>query len=663
MSNEDHKRDEMIVNFQSCTGIEDIAEAVRLLEEASWNIEVALKRFLPEEEGHNFHSSITNCQNSKLRNGIPLPIIERFGEFPSTSDPAQRLHLIEVFIHYNGNEMVDFRVPDSTKLADLKEIVFSETGFSPSLQILSGWAAEPDNDSMTLADLGSPAKLHLFMIAKPEPSTAYNIVHIEDDDEEFIAQESMPTDTQTAEADITIYARRLKIFDEISNKSYLLILDLDTPVGTVKAYTTYITDIPLANQVWTGWPARPNIDDDTWIGILPLSLPWHHLKVRSSNETPNIAPSTCIDLTGDTDSSPEDFEDASESFNAEDEIYIDDTITPRTEPLIPDNVEDETAGSVHFIDGFTLRYGQTSPNFLPGSLEDAIKESCMKPAKERRMLAIYLHHDGSVLSNVFCTELLCSETVLQTFGNCFLLWGWDLTNEANKNMFLASAMKNLGATVAETVRNMNTEQLPALLIVTRSRSNTELFNVIYGNIGLNDFYATLIHAVDMYSELQENEIKEEEERAVRQQIKTEQDHAFQQSLLMDRAKDEAKKQKLMLESQEEMRKKQEKEAEERMRIEEKNAVLAILPPEPEEDATDVVKIKFRRPTGDTFARRFLSHDKLETVFNFLLVEGFRIKEYKVLTSWPRRDISSFTGSTTLKDLNLHSQETLIIEER
>lgn len=50
--------------------------------------------------------------------------------------------------------------------------------------------------------------------------------------------------------------------------------------------------------------------------------------------------------------------------------------------LVPDNVEDETAGCIHFHDEFTNRYGALHPDFFQGTLEDAIKEACQKPAKE-----------------------------------------------------------------------------------------------------------------------------------------------------------------------------------------------------------------------------------------------------------------------------------------
>lgn len=45
-------------------------------------------------------------------------------------------------------------------------------------------------------------------------------------------------------------------------------------------------------------------------------------------------------------------------------------------------VEDETAGCLHFSDEFTSRYGALHPEFFPGTLDDAIKEACMKSARE-----------------------------------------------------------------------------------------------------------------------------------------------------------------------------------------------------------------------------------------------------------------------------------------
>lgn len=49
---------------------------------------------------------------------------------------------------------------------------------------------------------------------------------------------------------------------------------------------------------------------------------------------------------------------------------------------VPDNVEDEIVGSISFSEQFTARYGPVHPAFYQGTLEDAIKEACAKPAKD-----------------------------------------------------------------------------------------------------------------------------------------------------------------------------------------------------------------------------------------------------------------------------------------
>jgi hypothetical protein len=45
-------------------------------------------------------------------------------------------------------------------------------------------------------------------------------------------------------------------------------------------------------------------------------------------------------------------------------------------------VEDEVAGCIHFSDQFTHRYGECHPEFFPGSLDEAVKEACLKSAKD-----------------------------------------------------------------------------------------------------------------------------------------------------------------------------------------------------------------------------------------------------------------------------------------
>ena len=50
--------------------------------------------------------------------------------------------------------------------------------------------------------------------------------------------------------------------------------------------------------------------------------------------------------------------------------------------VVPENVEDELIGTITFNERFTTRYGPIHPAFYQGTLDDALKEACNKPAKE-----------------------------------------------------------------------------------------------------------------------------------------------------------------------------------------------------------------------------------------------------------------------------------------
>jgi len=55
-----------------------------------------------------------------------------------------------------------------------------------------------------------------------------------------------------------------------------------------------------------------------------------------------------------------------------------------------------------------------------------------------------------------------------------------------------------------------------------------------GNVGANELLTSLMQSVDVFSEHQASNMRDEEERAAREMIKTEQDRAYQASLAVDR---------------------------------------------------------------------------------------------------------------------------------
>lgn len=317
-----------------------------------------------------------------------------------------------------------------------------------------------------------------------------------------------------------------------------------------------------------------------------------------------------------------------------------------------------------------FRYGEPCPHFYEGSLEEALREACHKPAKDviistsksfrsflnqflnfyssfpflltieqRKLLAIYLHHDKSVLTNVFCDRLMKCDTIMQTFEHNFVLYGWDLTFESNKNLFLSSLSACAGATALISVRNMTVTRLPAILVIGKSRSVCEVLSVIYGNVGVDELLNKLMDTIKFYSDQREVEVREEDERAARELIKIEQDAAYHESLEADRRKEEEKQQKERAIAFE--RERLESERHEIEMIREMNRLEAEkgVPPEPAEDAEGITKIRIRKPSGEFMERRFLATNSLNILLKYIGSKGFPIDEYKVISSWPRRDVS------------------------
>ena len=179
-------------------------------------------------------------------------------------------------------------------------------------------------------------------------------------------------------------------------------------------------------------------------------------------------------------------------------------------------------------------------------------EACNKPVDERRMLAIYLHHDSSVLTNVFCTQVFCAEAVLSLMMENFVTWGWDLTYSSNKQRLLDMIARHFGSVAASTIRNFSIEKLPLVILVAKLKGSLEIFQVVHGNVTLDEFMSSLLSAGESYSSqlsverwVQSLESSlclltpwlrcraEELERIGRNQVKDEQERAFEEAQLRD----------------------------------------------------------------------------------------------------------------------------------
>lgn len=572
-------------------------------------------------------------------------------------------HDVVFKIQFN-NEVHKVTVPNTATVGELKTKICEKTAVPVCRQALKGWELGKQKDLQN-----SSTMLKSLNIGKE-----VNLILSDMTGEGFLG-DTDPLSSQN----------RLNYTLHINVQPEGNLLELKFPghqnILSIKTDVYSITDIPVRHQVWFGWPN--NVTNTMTLaesGVerehnLVLKRADEGAKITNNNNTANPAStstssssrnaynkSDSMPIIVDSESS-EEFEDASD-FNNDDDIFTETPINSHLKHLIPDNVDDEAIGSIQFVDNFVERYGHQHPMFFQGSLEDALKEACRPSARDRKLLAVYLHHDGSVLTNVFCGQLLACESIIQMLLDHFVLYGWDLTFESNKNMFLSSISACVGMTASITVRNIPVDRLPAILVIAKNRSQCEVFQVIYGNVSVDDLLSQLMEASDMYGEQLKIELREENERSAREQVKLEQDAAYRESLEADRAKQEAKRQKeLMMQSERRRLESERADAEARREMIRAQARITV-PPEPDQTTGEnITKIRIRAPTGSMLERRFTTDTPLRILLNYITGEGFLVDEFKVISSWPRRDLTTLDCENTLKDLKLYPQETLILEER
>uniref|UniRef100_A0A673ZAS8 Fas (TNFRSF6) associated factor 1 n=1 Tax=Salmo trutta TaxID=8032 RepID=A0A673ZAS8_SALTR len=280
--------------------------------------------------------------------------------------------------------------------------------------------------------------------------------------------------------------------------------------------------------------------------------------------------------------------------------------------------------------------------------------------QERKLLAIYLHNDESVLGNVFCSQMMCADSIVSYLSQNFITWAWDVTKEANKARLLTMCTRHFGSVVAQTIRTYKTDQFPLLLIVMGKRTSNEVLNVIQGNTTVDELMMRLMGAMEIFTAQQQEDIKDEDEREAREMVKREQDEAYQLSLEADRKKREAQER----EQAEQLRLQQiQKEADD-----EKEAIrLSLehaLPPEPaEEGGEPISKLRIRTPSGEFLVRRFLGSTKLQVLFDFVASKGYPWEDFKLLTTFPRRNITQLDPASSLLEAKLFPQETLFLEAK
>jgi len=694
-------REEILANFQACTGIEDIGLALQFLEESNWVLLDAVNKAIPappqpqavdpiadrpvsppainpsvsfpdlsgpfvipdDSPGPSFPQMETPGQDtfsSYLASGSIGPQasvsnrdvagVSMASDFVSFSTTSRKLDL---HIEYR-DQMIHLKVPDDTSIQVVKELLQEQTKIPPCQQEIRGWSGNshlPPSDRRLLSELNLPRENFLYLLTPDIPSEALA---------NFNQEQENSTERKLV----------LNIKDTVKNKMYNLTFAESTKVSAVKRDVATVTGIAVFRQVWTGWPENSHED---------LSLAQTGVQDQQNFTVSQNAPDPNMPIVIDEDSEAEisdvEFNSHDPETMDDDDIFNGGTQSPRSgmrgiQPLLPDDFGDEALAGIKFAEEFSNRYGQPSPQFFPGSLDDALNESCNKKSTERKMLALYLHHDHSVLTNIFCTQVLCADAVIGLLNEHFVTWGWDLTFASNKQRLIDMINRHFGSIPASSLRNFALEKFPVVILISKLRGSMEILKMIHGNTTLMEFMTEVLSATESYTQQLDVERNEERERNERNYMKEEQERAYQEAQLLDEVKErerkDAEEEANLQEQIDEAKRRSEqeaKEASERRAQVEQDEAKQMLPDEPPaDDPQPLANIRFRTP-GETLTRRFYAADKLSTLLVYLTSVGYKSDDFKVLSSWPRRDISVLDPNSSLQDLKLCPQETLTLESK
>ncbi|GMT13659.1 hypothetical protein PFISCL1PPCAC_4956, partial [Pristionchus fissidentatus] len=401
-----------------------------------------------------------------------------------------------------------------------------------------------------------------------------------------------------------------------------------------------------------------------------------------SNSNTGGAPSARMD----SDDSDDDYDYAMETQHDEEED--DETVARRLEsasngggsssrsndfgvPLIPTDCDSAVEGTQNFMCVFEARYGSNGrghmmPPFFIGSLQSAIREAfeCPdRPVCERRPLALYIHHDGSIARNVFPQTVMCNEQVLQLLRSQFIVWPWDVTAKENENK-LTSWLNECSLYDARPIVSSflaKIDRFPLLILLSKEGSQLRMIDYLNSNDSADTGMEKLLMCMEAYASCKVSLEKQAQERHEREALRQEQNRELQESLAMDREKKEKQEREI----------REQKEAEEKAQREkdEKEAHIAALkaslPEEPAEGSADCCSVRFRLPEQGAALRRFSKSSPFSVVLTFLESEGFPVADYRMMNSdFPqKKDVSEWNPKATLADLKWPTREVINVEER
>ncbi|KAJ5069363.1 fas-associated protein [Anaeramoeba ignava] len=290
-------------------------------------------------------------------------------------------------------------------------------------------------------------------------------------------------------------------------------------------------------------------------------------------------------------------------------------------------------------------YAPVHPAMQTGNMKKTLEKS-----KSSRIPVIVYLHSQTDIQNVlnFCQQILGDFSVSTFINTNFLFWVGDFDNIDPQIMH-------------EFKNSINLESFPFLAVVDNVHE-LNILDVIQGPVDKSELFSRLMNLQEVFSTIHSGLLRKNSSALIRES----QDQEYNESLKIDRERDQRELQEEIIKiKEEEEKKRKEEEEKEKLREKEEN-LLKKLPSEPKEDSNEeIVEILFRKIDGSRETRKFSINSTLEHVFLFAQLIELKYDKLSLLMTYPKikftlDDKENF--EKTLKELNFSGKIVLFIEE-
>ncbi|CAF0895758.1 unnamed protein product [Didymodactylos carnosus] len=160
---------------------------------------------------------------------------------------------------------------------------------------------------------------------------------------------------------------------------------------------------------------------------------------------------------------------------------------------------DDTNGLENYLSLFYERYSSLGANLFLGTLDTALANS-LYSTNNPCPLVIYLHNDTSGRSKVFCSQILCSELILNYLANYCIFWACDLATNTNYEESITLFETHFGLLISQKIQSMTLDHYPLLLCLTFQYGQVQILDIIQGSSSEEEVLTILVQARESFEE-------------------------------------------------------------------------------------------------------------------------------------------------------------------